>query len=78
VKDQISYLKGLGCIILLVGATDNPPTNLASVLSDGNTQLALIATEYEIIFLGGFSPSNDRIHPVYSLYYNNNVSPYAG
>jgi len=76
IKDQLIYLKGLGCNILLVGATTDPPQNLM-VLSDANEQLNLIATEYGVIFLGGFTPSKDRIHPLsYKEYYNNNVLPY--
>ena len=80
VKDQLALLKGWGCKVYLVGATNKPPQNLSSAhptgLSDANTQLKSIADEYGFTFLGEFTPSNDGIHPVYKNYYNSNVAQY--
>jgi hypothetical protein len=80
VKDQLALLKGWGCKVYLVGATNKPPQNLSGAypggLSDANTQLKSIADEYGFTFLGEFTPSNDGIHPVYKNYYNSNVSQY--
>jgi hypothetical protein len=78
VKEQLKYLKGLNCKVYIIGVS-NDPTNAAGKtkfpkLVGMNEKLTEVAKEFNFVFLGGFKPSSDNIHPSsYQTYYKNTV-----
>lgn len=78
VKEQLKYLQGLNCKVYLIGVS-NDPTNASGKnkfpkLVGMNEKLTEAAKEYNFVFLGGFKPSSDNIHPSsYQTYYKDVV-----
>jgi hypothetical protein len=80
VKEQLKYLQGLNCKVYIIGVS-NDPTNAGGKskfpkLVGMNEKLTEVAKEYNFVFLGGFKPSSDNIHPSsYQNYYKDVVVP---
>jgi len=72
VEDQIKYLVSVGAKVQLVGVTNTPPQkgttygHLEKSLAGMNDKLSALAAKYAdkgVMFLGGFKPGSDGIHP---------------
>ena len=56
VENQLQYLTSQGASVRLVGAADGN-------YDSHNEQLAALAEQYGVTFMGGFTPGTDGVHP---------------